>query len=982
VNFANLISEAASSAAFQFLLETTLKGTVLLAGAALVVRLLRGASAAYRHLVWACALVGVVALPALLAALPAWRVSAPALSWLAPNSHREPTLAIAHEPAAARDAIPSTTPEANPEAKLAEEPSGKPTTPPETRRTPDGMPALGGDALAGSGALSWPALALALWTIGAIVVLGAFVAGHLELRRLLRGTRPVRDHEWLTLAIEAAERLGLTRPVALLRGETIQMPVAVGIVRPRVLLPEGSDDWPVELRRAVLLHEFAHVQRHDCLTQSISQLACALFWFHPAVWWAATQMRSERERACDDRVLAARTRASDYADQLLHMVRSLRAKRLAALGAVAFARPSSLEGRLLAVLDPRRNRRAVGLRVAASTIVAATALVVPLAVLEPLGPHAALAARDPERPAEYATATTRPHMVSVPEPQKSLEERAAWAGTDARRSGSRAWWIGWPVETGSSFKGNNLFDSEGFDLSVLDQRGTFTLDDLLSGRARGTWNTADAPSPGTNPYAAFVLVRMKGGKADRVRVQSAGLPVDLRDAPLYWMGSVSEQQSFQWLRAAAGDASGERLRSHFVESIGYMRRSELVVPFLKGTLESTAADEVRAGAAHALQHHPSEENARLLAKYARTDRSLEVRRACVEALGNFRTPQALEELLRIARAGEGNEGLRRVAFEELGEEISRSEEGDEASDHAADVQRAQERAEEARREAREAERQDREAGPEDEASTPMPEVDLEVQRQAIESLSHYPEAQSLSRLRDIAETSPNDELRAQAVESIGRVGTPAAIEALQQIAWKNRQSQARQRAVEELGRRLPPDQAVERLSAIALRHASQDTRRTAVETAGRLESEQAFELLRKIIADGVDVDVQRQAVESLGRRVEPGVRNELLRIARKHRFIDVRRQAVESLGRLEGAGIADQLLEIVEEGGPEEIQRQAVESLGRLDADVLPALARIAQSHPVSGVRRQAVESMVRRDPDRALPLIEAILRQQKPKGT
>ncbi|HKQ19671.1 MAG TPA: M56 family metallopeptidase, partial [Candidatus Eisenbacteria bacterium] len=489
MTLANLFFGAASSAAFEFLVEVTLKGTVLLAGAAIVVQLLRGASAAHRHLVWTCALVGVVALPALLASLPAWKVSAPALAWLSPSARQEPALAVQYEPAPTRDVAIATDPipQSAPEAKPSSD---------DPRPASGDAKAFEAGAGAGPRSVSWPGLGLVLWAFGGLVVLGAFVAGHLELRRLLRGARPVRDSEWDALAIEATERLGFRRPIALLRGGAVQMPVAFGIVRPRVLLPEGSDDWPVELRRAVLLHEFAHVQRHDCLTQAVSQVACAFFWFHPAVWWAASQMRSERERACDDRVLAARTRASDYADQLLAMVRSLRAKRLAALGAVAFARPSSLEGRLLAVLDPRLNRRAVGLRVAASAMAAAAVLVVPLAILEPLAPQNALAAKEPDREtSESAVTMTRSPMIAVPGPAKPLEERAGWARGDARRSNVSAWWIGWPIETGSSFKGNNLSDSEGLDLSILDARGIFTLDDMLADRAHGTWNTPDAPSP-------------------------------------------------------------------------------------------------------------------------------------------------------------------------------------------------------------------------------------------------------------------------------------------------------------------------------------------------------------------------------------------------------------------------------------------------------------------------------------------------------
>src|SRR4030095_8597368 len=93
---------------------------------------------------------------------------------------------------------------------------------------------------------------------------------------------------------------------------TASMPLTFGLLQSRVLLPSDADAWPHERRRAVLMHELSHVERHDCLTQALAQLACALYWFHPLVWLAAHRMRVERERACDDRALAAPMRASEY----------------------------------------------------------------------------------------------------------------------------------------------------------------------------------------------------------------------------------------------------------------------------------------------------------------------------------------------------------------------------------------------------------------------------------------------------------------------------------------------------------------------------------------------------------------------------------------------------------------------------------------------------------------------------------------------
>ncbi|MGH7730768.1 MAG: HEAT repeat domain-containing protein, partial [Candidatus Eiseniibacteriota bacterium] len=742
---------------------------------------------------------------------------------------------------------------------------------------------------------------------------------------------------------------------------------------------------------------------------------CALFWFHPGVWWAAARLQVERERACDDRVLAARTRASDYADQLLDMVRSLRATRLAALGAVAFARPSTLEGRLLAVLDPRRDRRAVGRRVAAPAALVATLLLLPFAALEPVaagGPREH--GKRVMRPATSDPNALRPSRVTpVPDPDRSLEERAAWARTDAARAGDIDWWIGWSIETTPHVRGNLLGDSEGFSLDMLSRRGAFTLEDVLAGRERGTNDDVGHSESGSRPVA--LLVRMTAGGPARVRVQSPELPAEFWGEPLYWLDAVPEDQAFTWLRDAAERARNERMRCKLVESISFMRNSERVRPYLTATFRDQGAPRVRASAAEGLARHPSPEGARLLATAVRTDRSPEVRRACVEALGKFQTSEALEALLEIARASEGS--ARRAAFDALGDKVSRqAPEGDAPNGEGSPEGEAPQgepadgvaHEKEWKVEQKTGDRTEWNSGPPDEPSQPMSAADLEVQRQAIESLGRYPESQSLQRLWRIAETSPNGELRAQAVESISRLGTPAALSLLDQIVWKNRQSRARQAAVEGMGRRFPADQALDKLLAIARTHPSRETRRMAVELVGRLDSPRALHALDQIVAKGTDVESQRQATESMARLNDGDVERRLVEIARTHRSIEVRRQAVESIGRHKGDGIAERLMAIARAEGPVEVQRQAteslgriadprakdmlvelalrhpsieverqaVESLGRLKGDVMDDLAQIARSHRSTEVRRQAVESMTRRDPDQALPLLEEILRQ------
>jgi hypothetical protein len=156
-------------------------------------------------------------------------------------------------------------------------------------------------------------------------------------------------------------------------------------------LPEEADDWPEDRRRAVLLHELAHVRRRDVLTQWLGLAACAAYWFNPLAWWASSRLRAEREQACDDLVLEAGERPCDYAAQLLGVARSLRPVRALAPAALAMARPSGLETRLRSILDVRRQRRGPGRWLAVGCLTAVLAVAATLAAVQ-------LVAKEPPRP--------------------------------------------------------------------------------------------------------------------------------------------------------------------------------------------------------------------------------------------------------------------------------------------------------------------------------------------------------------------------------------------------------------------------------------------------------------------------------------------------------------------------------------------------------------------------------------------------------
>jgi beta-lactamase regulating signal transducer with metallopeptidase domain len=223
-----------------------------------------------------------------------------------------------------------------------------------------------------------------LWAVGAVIVMARLGLGMLRLRATVRGTRPIDDPAWTALVREIARRFGVRRPIALYRGSAGVVPVTSGIARPLIIMPADADAWDDERRRLVLTHEIAHVRRFDVLTHIIGQVAVALFWFHPLAWIAAARMRLERERACDDLVLAAGVRPSRYAGDLLELAEALGGGSVPAAAALAMARRTEIEGRLLAILDGAVSRGPLGARRIASALAGAVVVICALAVVQPV----------------------------------------------------------------------------------------------------------------------------------------------------------------------------------------------------------------------------------------------------------------------------------------------------------------------------------------------------------------------------------------------------------------------------------------------------------------------------------------------------------------------------------------------------------------------------------------------------------------------
>jgi len=309
--------------------EIAWKGTMILGTAFVVTASLRRASAALRHFVWTVAFAALLLLPLARSLAPQWKVQSPAVA--------------AETVAATASDLPNVA--------AARVPPGRSSRPP------------------------W----LLLWALGCITVAARFAIGAARTRSILRHAG--RADYALGTAEEIGRDMRIRRRVKVLEAADALVPLACGILRPAIVLPAGAGTWPAARLRTVLRHEFAHISRWDVAAQVLAQAACCLHWFNPLAWIAAGKQRQERERACDDRVLASGAPAHEYAADLVDLARRLAARRRTWVDAPAMAEACDLELRIRDLFDLGRNRRPLARRSAVAIGAAVLAILLPLASL-------------------------------------------------------------------------------------------------------------------------------------------------------------------------------------------------------------------------------------------------------------------------------------------------------------------------------------------------------------------------------------------------------------------------------------------------------------------------------------------------------------------------------------------------------------------------------------------------------------------------
>ncbi|HYD54868.1 MAG TPA: HEAT repeat domain-containing protein [Gemmatimonadaceae bacterium] len=600
------------------------KATIVLLLALGMTRAMHRAPAGARHLVWLVSLGALLLVPALTAWAPVRLAVLPAVSELTASGFQLPA---GEAPSRAEPELPFQ--------------AGGPTL--EARSSsPAVLPARDPQPTGGS-ATNPLALVFAIWAVIALAIGASIAHAWFAVQRIVRHSSPLASRDWLDPLYEVADRLGLEDAPRIVRSDDAKMPFACGIRQPTIVLPADCDQWSAGRRRAVLLHELAHVRRRDLAGHTLGRLVCAVYWFHPLVWTAAKRLRSESERACDDLALVCGARAADYAEHLLEIVTSARRDRTPSV-ALAMARPSEFEGRMLAILDPELPRRAasrartaslIGGLAAMSLAVGAAAPVQRSTPPSPAGLGTPVASYDADSGVAAldtfvdwrrgAKATAKGKAAADPRTEARIDAQAE-ANARARH--------GEPVET------------------AIERAVQPLVSSVLQGVTRGLAGGAEG---------TILQGRSASERAELLaRVLRSDTSASLRRVAAWGLSEyVNEAVASEALAHALRRDANVRVREMAAWSLGTGEsRHQAALDALTAALRGDAETEVRATAAWSLGNIERSSTVEALAA-ALADRDVGVRLRAAWAIGNIEPAQAPRQL--VALLSDRDPKLREVA---------------------------------------------------------------------------------------------------------------------------------------------------------------------------------------------------------------------------------------------------------------------------------------------------------------------------------
>jgi bla regulator protein BlaR1 len=271
-------------------------------------------------------------------------------------------------------------------------------------------------------------VAAAVYLAVAFLLIARFSVGLVFARRLRTASRLIEEPRIISRLASRAAASGLSSLPQVAESELISVPVTMGALLSTILLPSSWREWNDAKLDAVIAHEVSHIARRDALTQRLSLLYRALFWFSPLAWWLDRHLADLAEQASDEAALSCGTDRKDYARILLEFFEALQAApgRVWWQG-VSMAKAGQAEKRLERILC---WKGAVTISLKKSMAVAVVALAVP-AVYLAASVHPAAAAVTAQHLHIMQDQTPTPRSAPASRPETSATPAPSSEATDA-----------------------------------------------------------------------------------------------------------------------------------------------------------------------------------------------------------------------------------------------------------------------------------------------------------------------------------------------------------------------------------------------------------------------------------------------------------------------------------------------------------------------------------------------------------------------
>lgn len=188
-----------------------------------------------------------------------------------------------------------------------------------------------------------------LWLLGALAFGAHIAVANLRFWVKIRKLPELDDARILGLFSRCRALMGLRTRIALVPANAVTSPAIFGLVKPRLLIPEGmTGAVDLDGLRYVFLHELAHVKRRDILINWLTTVLQALHWFNPVIWYAFHRMRGDREPACDALALSCidSDESPEYGRTIVNLLEQVRQVRRVPGMAGILESPSQIKRRI------------------------------------------------------------------------------------------------------------------------------------------------------------------------------------------------------------------------------------------------------------------------------------------------------------------------------------------------------------------------------------------------------------------------------------------------------------------------------------------------------------------------------------------------------------------------------------------------------------------------------------------------------------